>query len=696
MYRKAIVVDRANVCGPDLSNFPVLVRLSDADIKSADHGGHAASPHGDDIFFASDDGHVPYAHEIESYDPATGELKAWVRIPKLSADADAVFCIFYGRNEPERGEAAHAVWDPGYKLVVHCADAALVPGPADFADAITVEAWVESDGFQAEALQSAVSKWRHSESFDRFEGYDASNTDGLDTRGFFGAVFDGRYVYYVPEYDGNDGHGRVLRFDTHGGFKDPARWSAYDAGNTDGLNTKGYYGAVFDGRYVFFVPRQDNRVPFAGNHTRMLRYDTHGDFKAAESWSAYDVGSDVTHQSGAFDGRYIYLCPGYKEKEPHCSGEVLRYDTWAGLKDPESYAIHDTAGIFGAETTSYDGAVFDGRYVYFAPLDIPGRMLRYDTHEDFRNRASWQTFNAAEVNGLNMGKCVGAIFDGRYVYYVPYAKSVVVRFDTNGDFSDANAWSAHDEEGTSGLLATGYDGAAFDGRYVYFIPFWNGKRGGRSGAEGLHGQMLRYDTQADFADPASWQAADAGRTDGVETVGFNGGAFDGRFLYCAPWRLDSTDDAPVNAHANALRYDTTGEGASFSLRCVDLGHNGGLCAAVPGPSFLVNTEKCVLNVRANRNLSPGRRHLAGVYDGRRITLFVDGLPVAERAGSGRIQNCAADVAIGKLQDGLGRFKGRVSEVRVSNIARSADWMATQYRNQSSPSIFCRVGEEEIV
>ena len=43
-------------------------------------------------------------------------------------------------------------------------------------------------------------------------------------------------------------------------------------------------------------------------------------------------------------------------------------------------------------------------------------------------------------------------------------------------------------------------------------------------------------------------------------------------------------------HGKILRYDTLGTNGAFSLRYCDYGHNGGLCAAVPGPSFLVNTE----------------------------------------------------------------------------------------------------------
>ena len=207
------------------------------------------------------------------------------------------------------------------------------------------------------------------------------------------------------------------------------------------LQTRGYYGAVFDGRYVFFIPRTDG----VDMHSRMLRYDTHGDFTSSRSWLAHDAGHPMSCQSAGFDGRYIYCCPGY-EKNPktnHCS-LMLRYDTHGSLTDPERYLVYDAGNTGGLDLGCYDGAVFDGRYVYFSPLGATGRMLRYDTHGGFADRHSWHAFDAQEVSGLKMGSCVGAIFDGRYVYYAQYANTVAVRFDTHRDFTDADAWSAYD------------------------------------------------------------------------------------------------------------------------------------------------------------------------------------------------------------------------------------------------------------
>jgi hypothetical protein len=39
------------------------------------------------------------------------------------------------------------------------------------------------------------------------------------------------------------------------------------------------------------------------------------------------------------------------------------------------------------------------------------------------------------------------------------------------------------------------------------------------------------------------------------------------------------------------------------------------------------------------------------------------------------------------------FNGTLDEIRISNTARSADWLKTEYNNQSSPSTFYSFGTE---
>ena len=263
----------------------------------------------------------------------------------------------------------------------------------------------------------------------------------------------------------------------------------------------------------------------------------------------------------------------------------------------------------------------------------------------------------------------------------------MVRYDTSGDFGDDASWQAHEAANTAGLDTGGFDGAFFDGRYVYYIPFTRAVEAGQDKSQ-FHGNYLRYDTGGAFDDPGSWAAGDAGRVDGLDTTAFNGGATDGRYLYAAPWRGDVDGG---EAHGRFLRYDTLGTNGSFSLRYCDCGHNGGLCAAVPGPTFVVNTTTGPVSVAAHRVLTAGWHHLAGVYNGKGLKLFVDGVLVAERAAAGPIQTSDVDLAIGRIANGAARFKGSIHEVRISDVARSDDWIKTAYRNLVDPTGFVRLG-----
>jgi hypothetical protein len=104
-----------------LSNFPVLVSVTNANLKSISNGGGVASTSGADILFTDSDGGVKLPHEIESYDPVNGILIAWVKAPTISTTVDKVIYIYYGNsttNLPSQQNAT-AVWSNGYAGVWH-------------------------------------------------------------------------------------------------------------------------------------------------------------------------------------------------------------------------------------------------------------------------------------------------------------------------------------------------------------------------------------------------------------------------------------------------------------------------------------------------------------------------------------------------------------------------------------------------
>jgi hypothetical protein len=97
------------------------------------------------------------------------------------------------------------------------------------------------------------------------------------------------------------------------------------------------------------------------------------------------------------------------------------------------------------------------------------------------------------------------------------------------------------------------------------------------------------------------------------------------------------------------------------------------------------------------NLSTGVwYHIAGVYDGANSILYVNGVAVNTTAG-GAPFNSGRAVEIGAFDNqgtpGSEPLTGVLDEVKVSNTNRSADWIKTEYNNQSATSTFYTLGSE---
>lgn len=111
-YRKQLCLDGTQIAGT-LSDFPVLVSLSDADLGKALASGY-------DLLFTDEDGVTRLDHERETWDRASGSLLTWVRFPQLVPGIDKTFFVYYGKpTENVDQENPPAVWDAGYKAVWH-------------------------------------------------------------------------------------------------------------------------------------------------------------------------------------------------------------------------------------------------------------------------------------------------------------------------------------------------------------------------------------------------------------------------------------------------------------------------------------------------------------------------------------------------------------------------------------------------
>ncbi|MHA2072494.1 MAG: LamG-like jellyroll fold domain-containing protein, partial [Candidatus Thorarchaeota archaeon] len=83
-------------------------------------------------------------------------------------------------------------------------------------------------------------------------------------------------------------------------------------------------------------------------------------------------------------------------------------------------------------------------------------------------------------------------------------------------------------------------------------------------------------------------------------------------------------------------------------------------------------------------------HVVGVYDGTNTYIYVDGIQEGFTANSGNLDATANPLYIGR---GDQYFDGRIDEVRVLDIDKSAEWILAEFRNQNDPRSFFTVGPE---
>ncbi|MFQ5470078.1 MAG: DUF2341 domain-containing protein [Gammaproteobacteria bacterium] len=119
-YRKAITIDATKVSGTgNISNFPLLVSVTDADLKTVANGGKVENANGFDIVFKDANGNN-LAFEVEQYTATTGQLIAWVRVPSVSGSVNTTLYISYGSTAITTSqENVAGVWDANYKMVQH-------------------------------------------------------------------------------------------------------------------------------------------------------------------------------------------------------------------------------------------------------------------------------------------------------------------------------------------------------------------------------------------------------------------------------------------------------------------------------------------------------------------------------------------------------------------------------------------------
>ena len=228
--------------------------------------------------------------------------------------------------------------------------------------------------------------------------------------------------------------GRVLRFNTHGpgapidaGADDAAADDAGDAGHAD-AGDAGHPDAGSMDAGVEDAGGVDAGIADAGP-------EAGAGFFAASNWSSFDVGTvnplAVGFSGAVFDGVSLYLVP-------------------------QANFAFDGGVRLGRELDG--GARLRREDVVLDPLGV------VDLRREQRERQRLRLHRRGIRRALRVP--------------LPHSDSVVVRLDTRTEasgastFASASVWSSYDLARVVQVDATNtdYAGAAFDGRFVYFLP----------------------------------------------------------------------------------------------------------------------------------------------------------------------------------------------------------------------------------
>ena len=129
-YYGSLVIQASKCGSSSVSNFPLLVSVSDPTLKSTANGGAVTNANGYDIVFTSDQaGTSPLNWEVESWSASAGTWLGWVQVPTLPASSGSNLTIYvwYGNSAiTTQQNTPSATWSSDYKGIYHYGNGATI------------------------------------------------------------------------------------------------------------------------------------------------------------------------------------------------------------------------------------------------------------------------------------------------------------------------------------------------------------------------------------------------------------------------------------------------------------------------------------------------------------------------------------------------------------------------------------------
>jgi YD repeat-containing protein len=661
-YRKAITIDHAKVLNTDQSNFPVLIKGTYAYLAQTANGGNVQNINGYDVIFTSDSGcATKLNHEVESYNAETGAVNYWVKVPLVSHSGDTVIYLCYGSASVTTDQSNKAgVWDANYKSIYH-----LPNGTTLSAADSTANGNIGTKGSSATAAAAQIGGGMILSGVN-FANEHIQVTSNAGLRA--GTITVSAWVkttdatanrYALTEDDSVTRNWRLRQTATQFQF------STFDTAGTESLagsatnfslNTWHYLVGVLDG----------------ASGTLKLYVD--GSNTATSSAPAMNTGTVDMHIGQKGDGgipwkgtldevRYSNVARSADWIATEYNNQNLP-STFYSISDVTNYAYRRAITIDHTKVPNTDQSNFpvliNGTYGYLALVANGGNVQNTNGYDViFTSDSGCATKLNHEVESYSAA--TGAVNYWVKVPLVSHSSDTVIYL------CYGSASVTTDQSNKAGVWDTNYKG-------VYHLPNGttlsaadsttnanNGTKGSSATAAAaqIGGGMIL--SGVNFASEHIQVTSNAGLRAGTITV--------------SAWV--KTTDATGNRYAVTEDYSVI---RNWRLRQT----------ATQFQFSTIDTAGTEIITGSATNFSLNAWHyLVGVLDGATGTanLYVDGSNTATSSSLGALNTDTVDMHIGQKGDGGNTWKGALDEVRYSNVARSADWIATEYNNQNLPSTF---------
>ncbi|MHA2332967.1 MAG: DUF2341 domain-containing protein, partial [Candidatus Hodarchaeales archaeon] len=666
-YRKTITINAAQVSGSgNLINFPVLVNLTDSDLKNT----YKVQADGDDILFTNASG-TKLDHEIEYFDQSTGHLTAWVRVPSLSATSDTNIMMYYGNDAATSQENPTDVWDAKYMGVWHKQD--LTTSTVE--DSTTYG--LDGTKYTAnEPVEVNGQVWK-AQTYDGTDDYIVVPDDANQDTG-------GEISIELWAYSNVAKSGQALVIHNH-----PSRVYMIYLSSA----SLRWYVAGADVRYESFSQDQWYHVVVTYNRslsTQRLKIYLNGSIAATADGSDIDIpaGANGLH----FGTMYNSLTNGYEGilDEIRLSNIALSAD-WIATEYNNQYDPNSFYSVGSEEISLSDWSMplfrhrktitINASQVNGTLTDFPVLINIFDT--DLHDTGNVQVdgddiaFTDASGNRLDHEiELFNQTSNGTHANLVAWIKvpSISNSSDTNIKMYYGNN-AVNSQEDPSGVWNDNYAGVWHLGE-----SSGNAQDSTSYGTEGIPSGGVIQGTTG--------QILGAYEFDGIDDVVNMGDPVDGHLDFGTSSFSYSfwINIAQTTQYVHALNKGSriAGEAGYCFYKRSDTGDasvtiGDTIDRTKSDFAISVDTWLYVVGV-ADRNNNVLHAYINAVEQGSGVSI----------SSVGSVDN-SYDFVLSRSGDEMDGF---FDEVRISNVALSADWIATEYNNQYDPNSFYSVGSEE--